>query len=332
LGHKNSVTRDDIFRAWQKFKKGKMKKQDVLAFSMNAEIHLHRLWGSIADKTYRHGTYTTFSIRDPKLRVINKATVHDRIIHHAVFMKLEPLFEKGFIYDSYASRKGKGSLKMLKQFESFARKISYDNRRAVWVLKCDIRKFFDSVDHEILKLRILRKISDRQILVIIDEILKSFCTKSGKGIPLGNITNQIFANVYLDPLDHFIKRNLKVSYYLRYADDIVLIANNKEILLAHLEKIKAFLKDYLELELHPNKISLHTWRQGVDILGYISYPNYRKVRTKTKHRIRKNIVSKKRLFEQGIITKETLDQTFASYKGRIKHCWSQDLAKTLGLC
>jgi retron-type reverse transcriptase len=151
-----------------------MNKIDVLEFSKNAENHMHNLWNDIESGNYRHDSYTTFQIRDPKLRTINKACVRDRILHQVIFTKLEPVFDRGFIFDSYSSRKGKGMLAMLERFESFANRISSGNRRAVWVLKCDVRKFFDSVDHDILKERVVEKITSPIILEIITEILGSF--------------------------------------------------------------------------------------------------------------------------------------------------------------
>lgn len=308
-----------------------MKKSDVLDFSLAAEEYLHVLWQEIQSNTYSHGPYTTFQIRDPKLRTINKASVRDRILHQMLFSYLEPMFEKGFIHDSYASRKGKGMLAMVERFEVFARKISRDNRKTVWVLKCDIRKFFDSVDHAVLIRRIGEKVYSKQVLELVSIVLESFSTRPGKGIPLGNITSQIFANVYLDILDQFVKRHLRARYYLRYADDIIVLSDSRETLDKYLEAIKKFLHDRLCVELHPNKIYIRSWRQGIDVLGYIVYPGYRMLRTKTKHRIRRHMNTKKRLLDAKIISQEEYDQTLASYRGRIKHAWSQSLSDWTGL-
>lgn len=325
------ITRDDLFRAWKIFQRGKMEKQDVLDFTQRAEEHIHGLCNEIEKGTYRHGTYQTFRIRDPKLRTISKACVRDRILHQAVFTKLEPVFDHGFIFDSYSSRKGKGMLAMLERFENLARQLSCDNRRAVWVMKCDVRKFFDSVDHEILKRELARKCGS-ELMDVISNILESFSTRPGKGIPLGNITSQIFSNVYLNPLDQYMKRRIGVHGYMRYADDIVILADKKEMLVAYLETMKVFLRRRLGLELHPDKVSIRTWRQGVDILGYISYPKFREIRTVTKRRIRHMLRAKSWLVREGVLEPESFNDTVASYRGRIKHAWSRNLAEFLNLC
>ncbi len=308
-----------------------MKKPDVLEFGFCVEEHMHRLWVDVRDGKYRHGSYTTFQIRDPKLRTISKASVRDRLLHQAIFSYLEPRFDGGFIYDSYASRRGKGMLAMLERFEDFARRISGNNKKAVWVLKCDIRKFFDSVDHDVLQSRVFEKIASSQVRTMVSEVVGSFSTHPGKGIPLGNITSQIFANVYLDILDQFVKRNLGVKYYMRYADDIIILSDSRETLFGYLEKITMFLRGRLHLELHPHKISIRSWRQGIDVLGYISYPGYRMLRTKTKHRIRKHVGNKKQLLASGSISNDDYQQTIASYCGRIKHAWSKSLEDWTGL-
>lgn len=308
-----------------------MKKPDVLEFAQNAEEQLHRLWNDIECGTYRHEPYTTFQIRDPKLRTINKACVRDRILHQALFTNLEPIFDRGFIFDSYSSRNGKGMLAMVKRFEDFARRISGGDRRAVWILKCDIRKFFDSVDHARLKSFLAGKVSSLEALCLLSNIIESFSTRPGKGIPLGNITSQLFSNVYLNPLDQFMKRRMRVGYYLRYADDIMILADNKSELLGHLESMCAFLREHLDLEIHPHKISIRTWRQGVDVLGYVSYPNYRAIRTITKWRIRHMIRAKRWMMREGLMDPDKFRETIASYRGRIKHAWSQKLSEFLGL-
>ncbi len=331
FSHCETITREDLFCAWRTFQKGKMKKVDVLAFALCAEEHIHDLWADVRDEKYQHGFYTTFQIRDPKLRTISKASVRDRLLHQTIFTYLESSFERGFIYDSYASRRGKGMLAMLERFEDFAHRISCGNKKTVWVLKCDIRKFFDSVDHAVLQTRMCEKVTSPQVRDLVGEVVRSFSTRPGKGIPLGNITSQIFANVYLDILDQFVKRNLGVKYYMRYADDIVILSDSREMLVDYLQEIRVFLRERLHLELHPHKISIRSWRQGVDILGYISYPGYRMLRTKTKHRIRKHVWNKKQMLANGLISQEDYAQTAASYRGRIQHAWSEELEHWTGL-
>ncbi len=327
----NNISVEDIFSAWRAFKKGKMNKRDVLLFAVNAEEHLHNLWNDIYMKRYNHGKYTTFEIADPKLRTINKATVRDRVIHHLIHMKLESVFEKGFIGDSYSSRKGKGVHKALERFEYFAQHIACSNKKSVWTMKVDVRRFFDSVDHEILFVRISEKVFDEELLWLIREVLDSFQITKGKGLPLGNLTSQLFANVYLDICDQYIKRGLGVKYYIRYADDMIFLSGNKGDLEQYLQQLDVFLATVLKVSLHPEKIIIRTWRQGVDILGYISYPYHKEIRTKTKRRIRHNLKITNLLLREQKISEEKCNQIIASYRGRITHCWSNRLKIFLNL-
>jgi len=168
-------------------------------------------------------------------------------------------------------------------------KSSQNNRNNIFVLKCDIRKFFDSIDHDVLRGMLQSKISDSGTLELLDKIIKSYSTRPGKGIPLGNVTSQLLANIYLNKLDQFVRHQIKAKYYLRYCDDFIILGHNREDLLAFILKINEFLKIVLHLELHPNKISIRTYRQGIDFLGWVSFPHHRVLRTSTKKRMFRNI-------------------------------------------
>lgn len=178
---------------------------------------------------------------------------------------------------------------------------------------------------------VCQKTDNEIVLELTRKTIDSFHKESNKGLPLDNLTSQLFANVYLNPFDHFVKRKLHAKFYLRYADDIIILSKDKNELVFYLKEIKLFLENYLHIQIHPNKVSIRTWRQGIDVLGYVSYPTHRTIRTKTKKRIKKKIAQAKILLEKGLISKESYMQTIASYKGRIKHCWSQGLQKELGL-
>ncbi len=271
----------------------------------------------------------TFKIADPKLRTINKASVRDRIVHQLVHTELEKVFDKKFIHDSYSSRKHKGVHKAVDRFEHFAQKVSQNNHRAIYILKCDIKKFFDSVNHKILLDRVYEYITDPLVLFLFKKSIQSFSVSDNAGIPLGNLTSQINANIYMDIFDQYIKRGLGIKYYLRYADDFIIMTDSKNILYEYLKHIEIFLYEKLNLSLHPHKVEMRTWRQGVDVLGYVSYPTHRIMRTKTKQRVRKDIKKLKYLLEQNIISQERYNQSIASYKGRIQHCWSQKLEEFL---
>ena len=323
------ISAENIFAAWREFQKGKMSKIDVLEFSDNSEENLFNLIADLKNGTYVHGQYIRFCVHDPKRREIAKALVRDRVLHHAVHRVLGSLFDKSFIFDSFSSRKEKGTHAAVKRLAKFAQKLSENQTKTVWVLQIDIKKFFDSVDHEILVAFLKKKILDEKVISLLEEIVKSFDFSVGKGIPLGNLTSQLFSNVYLDPLDQFIKRRLGVKYYLRYADDMVILSRDKILLENYLLEIQSFVAEKLKLQIHPNKIFFRKWHQGVDFLGYVSFSNYAILRTKTKRRALKKIYKEKIALEKGKITKERLNQTVQSYFGILKHCRGHEIQKEI---
>ena len=288
------ITIENLFQAWNEFKKEKRNKKDVQRFERHLEDNLFDLYSELKKKTYIHGTYQDFYVTDPKIRHIHKSKVKDRVLHHLLYKYLYELFDKHFIYDSYSCRKGKGTHKAVKRLEKFARVVSKNYTLESWSLKCDIKKFFASIDHDILKILISKKVKDKDIIWLLNNVIDSFSSEfgEGKGIPLGNLTSQIFANIYLNELDQFIKHNLKVKYYLRYADDFLILNTStntkwKEI---YLESIKEFLENVLKLDLHPKKIAIRKLRWGIDFCGYIVLPHYILPRTKTKKRILKKVI------------------------------------------
>ena len=259
-------------------------------FERNLEDNLFTLYESLLNKTYEHGGYKAFYIRDPKIRHIHKACVRDRVVHHLTSKVLERIFEPTFYAHSYSCRKNKGTHKGIKAFIKLARKVSRNNTAPLYVLKCDIKKFFASVDHSVL-LEILNKsIKDDDFIWLLDEIIYSFKTEVvDKGIPIGNLTSQLFANIYMNPLDQYMKHKLKTKNYIRYADDFVVLSQDKKYLEDLIPMIKEFLEKELKLTLHPNKIGISNYYLGVDFLGYVIFPNFVVPRTKTKRRMFRKI-------------------------------------------
>lgn len=323
------TSRENIFAAWREFQNGKMKKSDVLNFAKNFEENLLNLRNDIISGRYRHGGYKSFFVCDPKRRHIHKASARDRVLHHAAHRVLYPIFNKSFIFDSYSSRKDKGTHKAIERFGNFARKLSQNNTKTVWVLKCDIRKFFDSVDHRILLSIIKNKINDFKTINIIEDIIFSFKKEIGKGIPLGNLTSQLFSNVYLNELDQFIKRKLRAKYYIRYADDFVVLDRDRAYLENLLSEIDKFLAEKLDLQLHPQKIIIEKHHQGVDFLGYVIFPHHNILRTKTKNRIINKMLEKSENFEGGLISETNFSQSLQSYFGILKHCRGRGIKKKI---
>jgi retron-type reverse transcriptase len=256
------------------------------------------------EQTYCHGEYEPFNISDPKPRQIHKATVRDRLVHHVLFRVFYPIFDASFIHDSYSCRIGKGTHRAVKCLKLFLQKASGNNSRNIYALKCDVKRFFDSVNHGILLLLIRRKISDAGTLWLVELILNSFYKEPSIGLPLGNVTSQLFANIYLNELDRFVKHRLHARYYLRYCDDFVLLLDDTLKAEELIGELNNFLQCRLCLLLHPDKISLRTYRQGVDFVGYVVRPYCTTLRTKTKRRMFKRISQKNQ----------------ASYFGLLKHC------------
>jgi len=292
LRHKfeDIVSIDNLLEAWREFIKGKGNKPDVQEFSLLLMNHILSLHRELINHKYGHGGYQCFKIKDPKARIIHKASVRDRLLHHAVYRLLYPFFDKIFISDSFSCRKNKGTYKSLDRFRSFARRVSKNNTRTCWILKCDIKKFFASIDQNIL-LEILKKyIPDKNIIYLLREIIFSFCSaKCCKGLPLGNLTSQLFANIYMNEFDHFIKHKLKVKYYVRYADDFVILLENKKYFGNKIGLINDFLQNELKLALHPDKIYIKTLSSGMDFLGWKHFFDHRILRNTTRARTIKNI-------------------------------------------
>ena len=245
----------------------------------------------LLDKNYKHSQYEAFTINDPKTRSIHKASVRDRLLHHAIVRILYPYFDKKFIYDSYSCRLGKGTHRAVNRLNHFGRKVSKNNTKTVWILKCDVRKFFASIDKGVLK-DILRKyIQDSDILWLLGQVVDSFQTEENSqlGLPLGNLTSQLLINVYMNEFDQFVKHVLKVKHYIRYADDFVILNTDKSYLIDLLPKIETFLSKKLKLTLHPNKVSIKTLASGIDFLGWVNFPEHRVLRTSTKRRMLKRL-------------------------------------------
>ncbi len=280
---------ENLLEAWKEFVSGKRKKADVQEFSFRLMDNILSLHDDLRNYNYIHGGYQAFNICDPKPRNIHKATVRDRLLHHAIYRILYPFFDKTFIADSYSCRIDKGTHRAINRFRSFGYKVSKNNTKTCWILKCDIRKFFANIDHGILKNILKAYIPDKDILWLLDRVIDSFSTKPDVGLPLGNLTSQLLVNIYMNKFDQFMKHKLKIKYYIRYADDFVILSEQKESLDYLLLKIRAFLFEKLALELHPDKVSIETIASGVDFLGWVNFPDHRVLRTVTKRRMVKRI-------------------------------------------
>ena len=320
------ISLENLLKAWMEFLSGKKYKKDVASFSLHLMDNLRVLHDELSTQKYKHGGYKAFKISDPKPRDIHKATVRDRIVHHAIHRILYPYFDKKFIFDSYSSRLGKGTHKAVNRFRDYFHKVSRNNTKTCWVLKCDVRKFFASINHNVLISILQKHIPDQNIFALLEEVIQSFSgTIKGIGLPLGNLTSQLFVNIYLNEFDQFVKHKLKVKCYVRFADDFVILSEDKNYLINILEIIGNYLENELKLTLHPNKVSIETFSSGVDFLGLVSFPNYRVLRTKTKRRMFSKLEKRHESYKIGMIPGESLNQSLQSYLGILKHCNGHEL-------
>lgn len=301
------ISLENLYSAWEEFLRGKRNKADVQMFSLRLSDGILSLHHDLVNKSYTHGGYSAFKVSDPKPRQIHKAPVRDRLLHHAMYRVLYPYFDTKFIADSFSCRNNKGSHRALYRFQRYVQIVGKNNTKQCWILKCDIRKFFANINHEVLLAILHRHITDANVLWLCERIVRSFESSKGKGLPLGNLTSQLFANVYLNELDQFVKHRLRVKYYIRYADDFVLFSSCKNELEEYLLKIKSFLEESLKMSLHKDKVSIQSIGSGVDFLGWVHFPDHRVLRRATRKRIFRRL--------QTYHTPETL----SSYKGLLKH-------------
>lgn len=328
------ISIENLFRAGDEFKRGKRWKKDVMEFEINLESNLFQLHRDLSVQSYRHGPYTAFYINDPKQRHIHKATVRDRVVHHAIFSVLNPIFEPTFIPASFSCRVGKGTHKGVRVLAGMLRQVSRNNTKQCFALKCDINKFFASIDHDILLSILHRRIDDDQALWLLKEVIGSFVSDTSNifyrtGLPIGNLTSQLFANVYLHELDQFVQRDMTIKSYVRYTDDFVILANTQATLQELLPNVQRFLKERLRLELHPKKVSIRKYSQGIDFLGYVILPNHIVIRTKTKQRILRRLRQRIDEYERGRISEHSVDQTLQSYRGVLSHANSYRLRQEI---
>mgnify|MGYP001616292000 CR=1 FL=1 len=310
---------ENQLKAWKKFIKGKKSKPDVQKFSFNFMSNILSLNRDLAQGKYKHGEYKPFWIFDPKPRKIHKAAVRDRLLHHAIYRILYPFFERIFICDSFSCRDKKGVHKAINRFRHFAIIVSKNNTKTCWVLKCDIKKFFPNINHLVL-LKILKKyIRDHRTINLLKKIINSYHSDMKKdiGLPLGNLTSQLFVNIYMNEFDQFMKHKLKAKYYLRYTDDFVVCSQNRQYLKNILPKISEFLEDRLKLFLHPNKIEIKTLVSGVDYLGWVNFADHRVLRTNTR----------KRMFRK--LRTGYSKESKISYLGLLKHGNTKKLIKRI---
>ena len=318
---------DNLLLAYRKAAKGKRGKPPAAAFEYRLEDNLIALQRELTQHAYRPGGYDSFYIREPKRRLISAAPFRDRVVHHALCNVIEPLFERCFIYDSYANRVGKGTHRALQRCQQWARRYAY-------VLPCDVRQFFPAIDHAILRRILARHISDPQVMGLVDLILASgvgvlseaydmvwfagddlWAASRPRGLPIGNLTSQFWANCYLNPFDHFVKRELRCQGYLRYVDDFLLFSDNQRQLWAWKAALVQRLSQ-LRLTIHAQQAQVRPVNEGIPFLGFMVYPEQRRLKRRKGVAYVRRL---RRLVRQYAAGQVPLDQVSASVQGWVNH-------------
>ena len=330
---------DNLYRAYRKARRGKQHKPGVALFSLNLEPSLLELQADLLAGTYRPGAYRLFTIYERKPRQIAAAPFLDRVVHHALMNIVEPLIDPRFIFDSYACRKGKGVHQAVARYQTWARKYHY-------ALKMDVQQYFPSIDHAILLDKIARYLKDPKVLDLFAEIIRTSPPFPGRpplyfpgddlftplqrraGIPIGNLTSQFLANLYLDAFDHFMGSELRVPAYLRYVDDMIVLDNDK----ARLHEIRYRAEEFLQrerLRLHPRKANVVPVRQGLDVLGYRVFPDFRLLRNDNGHRFTRKLRGFARSYAAGKADLRDFSPHLFSWLGHVRHADSEGLRERI---
>lgn len=309
---------DNIELADKKARKCKRTRYGVRKHDQNKEIDNYALHLSLLNENYKTSEYTTYKIYEPKERIIFRLPYYpDRITHHAIMNIMEPIWTKIFTRDTYSCIKGRGIHALVKKLQSDLRK---DPNGTMYCAKMDIRKFYPSINHEILKSIVKKKIKDKSLLKLLFEIIDS-----ADGVPIGNYLSQFFANLYMAYFDHWVKEELKVKYYYRYADDIVLLSDDKNQLRNWVLAIKVYLTNVLELKLKDNYQTYPVESRGIDFVGYVCYHDH----TLLRKSIKLKLLGLVRAYSNNLISKQKLQLKMASYFGWLKYCDSKNLLKKI---
>jgi Retron-type reverse transcriptase len=333
---------ENLLEAYKEARKCKRFRDEVLAFTRNLEENLISIQNELIWKTYKVGRYREFFVYDPKKRLIMALPFRDRVVQWAIYRVLNPLLEQRYISDSYACRVGYGTHRAADRLQYWLRYLARRYPR-VYVLKLDISKYFYRVDHDVLVGILRRIIADEDMLWLLETIVRSEDTKfgvplgdhcfecervKGVGMPIGNLTSQMFANLYLNELDQYAKHVLKARHYIRYMDDVIILHPDKKYLWQLKDEIRSFLDNRLHLVLN-SKTTVRTTKQGVDFCGYRIWPTHRKLRKRTALKMKRRLKWLQRAYARGEVNFNNVNASVQSYCGLLKHCNSFSLRRKL---
>jgi RNA-directed DNA polymerase len=321
---------DNLYEAWRKARKGKRYKPTAAAFEQNLEAELLQLHRELETEQWQMGGYRSFTIHEPKRRKISAAPFRDRVVHHALVRVIEPIYEGKFIFDSYANRVGKGTHKALDR-------CTYYMRRYKYVLQCDIQQFFPAIDHNILKSILAKTVACQPTLDLCGKIIDSgvgvlseeydmryfpdddlFAVERGRGLPIGNLTSQFWANVYMNELDQYVKHTLRCKAYIRYVDDFLLFADDKATLHQWREQIITFLQS-LRLTIHEHRAQPKPITQGIPFLGFTVYPSHRRLKRTKGVSYRRHLKTLHKQYHAGLIIYAKIPRSINAWSGHVQH-------------
>ncbi len=318
------TTFEALHRAYGRVVKGRRHQLDVIRFETDLEANLINIQNSLLWKTYKTGPYRNFKVFEPKERDISALPIKDRIVQHALVEAIDPIWSSRFIHDTYACRPGKGAHAGADRAQLFLRQTLQESD-VIYVLKADIAKYFPSICHDVLKRLLRKRIACKDTLWVIDNIIDSTLEPGDplpRGIPIGNLTSQLFANIYLHELDEFVKFDLRESRYLRYMDDFAIVGSNK----AHLHAVRQDIENFLHARLglrcnHKTQIFPVSLTNGraLDFLGYRIWPTHRKIRKDSASRMRKKMKRMARHYHEGKIGLKDVDKVIMSWIGHAGH-------------
>lgn len=336
---------ENLYLSYVEARKNKRYRNDVLKYSSNLEENLIQIQNELIYKTYQIGRYREFYVYEPKKRLVMALDFKDRIVQWAIYRNLNPIFDKQFITDSFACRIGKGTHKASDRLQYWLRQVARKEQR-YYYLKLDISKYFYRIDHGVLMDILKRKIADKDLLWLLDVIIKSNGMKFGlppgmepdqcdkedrlkdTGMPIGNLTSQMFANLYLNELDQYCKHELRLHYYIRYMDDIIILHPDKRYLHYIKDEIETFINENLKLHLN-KKTAIRPISAGIEFVGFRIWPTHRKLKKKSAIKMKKRIKYIKKAYKEGRIGFEKVNNTMQSYFGIMQHFNSYKLKKKI---
>ena len=322
-----------LYRAYTKARESRRSRAEVMLFDKRREWNLGVLSYQLQHYTYRHGPYREFIVHDSKKRRIKAAPFRDRIVHRAVVDAIEPLFERRFIYDSYVCRVGKGSHRAVARLRQFMYAATNRYTREAYFLKLDVAKYFPSIDHDILFELLSCVVTDASIKELLFDIIETstdaVVAGRRKGIPIGNLTSQLFANVYLNELDHYAKEQVHCRYYIRYMDDVIVCSTNLHELYRIRHALEQFLRERLFLTVHPHKVMVGRVMSHIPFLGYVLFPHYTRLRTSTVRRCSKRIERYRKAFIADDMSLEKVMLSYMGWHGYAVHANTQKVARRL---